>query len=116
VLSATGCRSRAALTIIERVSRRVAGPSGNTCVTVRRPVTGTAGNRDVQISAQEFRVPLTEEEAVIEKRPVVKEEVIISKRPVEKRDSVEADVRKERIDVERHEDVRAHERDRDKTG
>jgi uncharacterized protein (TIGR02271 family) len=76
----------------------------------RRPVTGSTAARDVQITADEVRVPLTEEEAVVEKRPVVKEEVVIKKRPVEERDTVEADLRKERIDVERHGDVRARER------
>jgi uncharacterized protein (TIGR02271 family) len=76
----------------------------------RRPVTGSAASRDVQISAQEIRVPVTEEEAIVEKRPVIKEEVVISKRPVEERDTVETDVRKERIDVEHHGDVRARDR------
>ncbi len=82
----------------------------------RRPVTGSAAARDVQITGREIRVPLTEEEAVVEKRPVVKEEVIISKHPVEEREIVEADIRKERIDVERHGDVRARDdNDRDRT-
>jgi uncharacterized protein (TIGR02271 family) len=75
----------------------------------RRPVTGDA-SRDVQISAQEIRVPLTGEEAVVEKRPVVKEEVVISKRQVEEQQTVEADVREERIDVDRQGDVRARDR------
>jgi len=75
----------------------------------RRPVTGSAASRDVQISAQEVRVPVTEEEVVVEKRPVVREEVIISKHPVEEQRTVEGEVRNERIEVERHGDVRAHE-------
>jgi uncharacterized protein (TIGR02271 family) len=74
----------------------------------RRSVTGTTP-RDVQITAEEIRVPLYEEEAVVEKRPVVKEEVVISKHPIEKTETVEADVRTERIDVERHDDVRGRE-------
>jgi uncharacterized protein (TIGR02271 family) len=77
----------------------------------RRPVTGRAASGDVEISAHEIRVPVVEEEAVVEKRPVVKEEVVISKRPIEERETVEADVRTERIDVERHGDVRGHDRD-----
>jgi uncharacterized protein (TIGR02271 family) len=76
----------------------------------RRPVTGDA-SRDVQITAQEVRVPLTREEAVVEKRPVVEEELVISKHPVEEQETVETDIRKERIDVERHGDVRGHDRD-----
>ena len=80
----------------------------------RRPVTGTAQHRDTQISAQEVRVPIYEEEAVVEKRPVVKEEVVISKHPTEKTETVETDVRKERIDVDKHADVRSSERTRDR--
>jgi uncharacterized protein (TIGR02271 family) len=80
----------------------------------RRPVTGSAAADDVQITADEVRVPLKGEEAVVEKRPVVKEEVVIKKRPVEERETVEADLRKERIDVERRGDVRERE-DRDRT-
>jgi uncharacterized protein (TIGR02271 family) len=76
----------------------------------RREVTGTAPTRDVQITAEEIRVPIYEEEAVIEKRPVVKEEVVISKRPTEKTETVESEVRTERIDVDRHTDVRSRER------
>jgi uncharacterized protein (TIGR02271 family) len=78
----------------------------------RRPVTGVAPNRDVQISAQEIRVPVYEEEAIVEKRPVIKEEVVISKHPTEKTETVETDVKKERIDVEKHTDVRSRERNR----
>jgi len=76
----------------------------------RRPVQGDAASRDVSISAQDIRVPITEEEAVVEKRPVVKEEVIISKRPVEKRETVETDVQKERIDVQEHGETRPRDR------
>ena len=75
----------------------------------RRPVTGDA-SRDVQITAQEVRVPITREEAVVDKRPVVEEELVISKHPVEEQETVETDIRKERIDVERHGDVRGHDR------
>jgi len=76
----------------------------------RRPVSGRAASGEVEITAQEIRVPVTEEEVVIEKRPVVKEEVIISKHAVEEQETVEADVRTERIDVERHGDVRTNDR------
>jgi uncharacterized protein (TIGR02271 family) len=77
----------------------------------RRPVTGNAPARDAHITAEEIRVPVTEEEAVVDKRPVVKEEVVVRKRPVEEERVVDADIRKEEIDVTRHEDVRARERD-----
>jgi uncharacterized protein (TIGR02271 family) len=65
----------------------------------RRPV--EAGARaDASISEGEIRVPLTEEEIVVEKRPVVKEELVVGKRVVEERDTVEADVRREEFDIE----------------
>jgi uncharacterized protein (TIGR02271 family) len=42
-----------------------------------------------------------EEVVVCEKRPVVKEEVVVKKRAVEETEQVEADLRKERIDVDK---------------
>jgi uncharacterized protein (TIGR02271 family) len=78
----------------------------------RRPAAGDAHGRDVQIGADEIRVPIYEEEAVVEKRPVVKEEVVISKRPTEKTEAVEADLRHERIDVDKQAEVRSRERNR----
>lgn len=54
-----------------------------------------------------MKVPVYEEEAVIEKRPVVKEQVIISTHPRGRNGSVEDDV-----DVEKHEDMRSRNRDR----
>jgi uncharacterized protein (TIGR02271 family) len=78
----------------------------------RRPVSGRAADRDVEITAQEVRVPVYEEEAVVEKRPVVKEEVIISKRPTERTQPVEAEVREEHIDVDKRTGVRGVERER----
>ena len=53
-----------------------------------------------EIGEDEVRVPLTEEEVVVEKRPVVKEEVRIRKDVVEDTQVVEEDVRREEIDVD----------------
>jgi uncharacterized protein (TIGR02271 family) len=78
----------------------------------RRPVTGTAQTGDVQITAQEVRVPVYEEQAIVEKRPVVKEEIVISKRPTEKIETVETELREERVDVERHADDQPSKQDR----
>lgn len=64
----------------------------------RRPVEHAVG-RDVTIGEDEIRVPVIEEEVIVEKRPVVKEELIISKERVRESETVEADVRKERFDV-----------------
>jgi uncharacterized protein (TIGR02271 family) len=48
----------------------------------------------------EIRIPIIEEEVVVEKRPVVKEEIRLRKDVVEEEEVVEADVRKEEVDVE----------------
>ena len=65
----------------------------------RRPV--EAGARaHANIADDEIRVPLMEEEVVVEKRPVVKEELVIGKRVVEERDTVEADLRREEFDID----------------
>jgi stress response protein YsnF len=51
------------------------------------------------VSATECGVPVIEEEAVIEKRPVIKEEIVISKEVKTTDRTVEADVRREEVDV-----------------
>jgi len=65
----------------------------------RRPASARAGRPEIR--EDEVRVPITEEEIVVEKRPVVKEELVIGKHKVEEATNVEADLRKERVDVER---------------
>ena len=66
----------------------------------RRPVEADARADATIGESGEIRVPLTEEEVVVEKRPVVKEELVIGKRVVEERDVVETDVRRERFDID----------------
>lgn len=58
------------------------------------PLTGRLGE-------QEVRVPLRAEEAVIEKRVVPTEEVVIRKTQVQGEQKVEADLHKERVDIDR---------------
>ena len=65
----------------------------------RRPVEGMAAGA-AEIAEGEIRVPITEEEVVVEKRPVVKEEVVVKKRAVEETEEVEAELKKEKIDVD----------------
>ena len=48
----------------------------------------------------EVRIPVVEEEVVVEKRPVVKEEIRLRKEVVEEEEVVEEDVRKEEVEVE----------------
>lgn len=79
----------------------------------RRPVEGApAAPADLQ--DREIRVPVMAEEAVVEKRPVVKEEYVIRKRIVRDTKPVEADIRRERVDVQRQGDakIEAGERER----
>jgi uncharacterized protein (TIGR02271 family) len=64
----------------------------------RVPVEGEA--TEAEIGDEEIRVPVTEEEAVVEKRPVAKEEVRIRKDVVEDTEVVEEDVRREEVEVD----------------
>jgi uncharacterized protein (TIGR02271 family) len=51
------------------------------------------------------RVPVIREELVVERRPVVKEVVVVRKRVAQDTRVVEADLRRERLDVKRRGDV-----------
>ena len=59
-----------------------------------------------EIGEEEVHIPLSEEELVVEKRPRVKEELVVRKRPVEETEQIEADLRREEIDIETHGRVR----------
>lgn len=63
----------------------------------RRPVTDVSARAD--IGPDEIRVPVIEEELVVEKRPVVKEEIIVSKERVQETETVDAELRREEFDV-----------------
>ena len=65
----------------------------------RVPVEEGRETSETEISEGEIRIPIVEEEIVVEKRPVVKEEVRLRKDVVEDEQVVEEDVRKEEIDV-----------------
>lgn len=78
----------------------------------REPATGMrAGNAD--FGEGEIRIPLTEEEAVVQKRPVVREELVVRKREIPRTENVEADLRRERADIDREGRVRETDRHRD---
>ena len=65
----------------------------------RRPVTGaTAGTAELRDG--EVRIPVMEEEVVVDKQPVIKEEVVITKEAGTETEPVEAEVRRERVHVE----------------
>jgi uncharacterized protein (TIGR02271 family) len=63
------------------------------------PVEGREAS-EAEIGDDEVRVPIIEEEIVVEKRPVVKEEIRLRKEVVEDDELVEGDVRKEEVEVE----------------
>jgi uncharacterized protein (TIGR02271 family) len=53
-----------------------------------------------EIGDDEVRIPVTEEEVVVEKRPVAKEEIRIRKDVVEETEVVEEDVRREEVEID----------------
>jgi uncharacterized protein (TIGR02271 family) len=66
----------------------------------RVPVEEGRGTTGSEIGEDEIRVPVIEEEVVVEKRPVVREEIQLRKEVVEEDEVVEADLRKEEVAVE----------------
>lgn len=72
----------------------------------RRPMSGNAGGRDgAQIGEDEVRIPLMAEEVVVDKRTVPKEELVIKKHAVRDEKTIEADLKKERVEVKSQGDV-----------
>lgn len=70
----------------------------------RRPA--TAGmDASPRIEEDEIRVPVTEERLVVEKRAVPVEEVVVRKRDVIEEETVDAELRRERVDVREEGDV-----------
>jgi uncharacterized protein (TIGR02271 family) len=65
----------------------------------RHPISGTSGVNATIGQDQEIRVPLMAEEAVAQTRVVGEEEVVLRKHQVEENRTVEADLRRERVDV-----------------
>jgi uncharacterized protein (TIGR02271 family) len=92
--------------------QRMAVPTMREEVTVERvPVEGRdAAALGAEIGEDEIVVPVTTEEVVVEKRPVVKEEIRIRKDVVHEEEVIEADVRKEEIDIDDQTTQRDHQR------
>lgn len=68
----------------------------------RRPVANadSASRGEAQIGQDEIRIPVYEDELVVDKRRVVKEELVVKKNAVQETKTVEADLRKEKVDVD----------------
>jgi uncharacterized protein (TIGR02271 family) len=99
----------------ERVSQPVTVERERVTVE-RRPVTGEARARAADIGSDEIRVPVTEEEVIVEKRPVVKEELVINKERVRDTQHIDTEVRREEFDVHGTPDTLVDERDSTKRG
>jgi uncharacterized protein (TIGR02271 family) len=70
-------------------------------VTVERHPVGNGMRADsAEFGEDEITIPVTEEEAVADKRAVVKEEIVARKREVEENRTVEADLRQETVDID----------------
>ena len=97
-----------------RIDReRVRVPKRREEVNVERvPVNREASEAEIG-EEEEFFVPVSEEEVVVEKRPVVKEEIRLRKDVVEEEEVVERDVRKEEVDIEDTTTTRGTGRDAD---
>ncbi len=66
----------------------------------RRPITDPmAARQGARIEGDEIRIPLHEEEVVVEKRVVPTEELVVKKHQVIEETPVEADLRRERLEV-----------------
>lgn len=70
----------------------------------RRPV--SRETRGSEMRDDEIRVPVTEEEVVVEKRPRVKEEIVVRKRDITDTEYVDEDIRKERADIDERGETR----------
>jgi uncharacterized protein (TIGR02271 family) len=80
---------------------RLAVPKKRQEVRMKRvPVEEGATVSEPEIGEDEVRIPVIEEEIVIEKRPVVKEEIRLRKEVVEEEEVLEEDVRKEEVDID----------------
>jgi uncharacterized protein (TIGR02271 family) len=84
----------------ERVQERVQLRHDEVSVE-RHPITDASavGAGEVQITEDEIRVPIMEEQVVVEKKLVPREEIIVRKRAVVENQTVEADLRRERLDT-----------------
>ena len=76
-------------------------------ITVERVSAGDESSPEVEIADEEIRVPVIEEEVVVEKRPVAKEEIRIRKEIVEDSEVIDEEVRREEIDIDDATDRRA---------
>jgi uncharacterized protein (TIGR02271 family) len=78
---------------------REAVPVGREDVTIERRAAAPDLSRDVRVEGDEIRIPIFEERLFVEKRLVAVEEIVIRKHVVQREQIVEADLRRERVEV-----------------
>jgi uncharacterized protein (TIGR02271 family) len=78
----------------------------------RRPLNADAATGDISINDGEIRVPVMREEAVVQKRLVPTEEIIIRKTAVRDTETVGADLRRERVEVDENSSARVRDEGR----
>ena len=66
----------------------------------RRPVANADMAARGDIGQDEIRIPVYEDEIVVDKRRVLKEELVVKKNEVQDTQTVEADLRREKVDVD----------------
>jgi len=102
----TGTREREADSV--RLRKRARVPENRQEVRAEpAPVEEGTGAPEPGIVDDEIRVPVIEEEVVVERRPVVKEMLRIRKKVVEDEEVIEEDIRKEEIDIDDRTERRA---------
>ncbi len=74
-------------------------------VTVERRPIQDGMHGKARIEEDEVRMPIHEEELVVDKRVVPTEEIVVKKREVVENETVEADLRRERADISKDGDV-----------
>jgi len=70
----------------------------------RHAASGRASSGDIR-AGEEIRIPVMDEEVVVDKKAVVKEEVSVGKRTVHETERVSGDVRKENVRIDQKGDV-----------
>ena len=83
----------------EHVKREV--PTRHEEVTVERRPLRADGNSETEIGKDQIRIPVMGEEVVMQKRTVPVEEVVITKKVVTGSKTVEADLKREKVNVDR---------------
>jgi uncharacterized protein (TIGR02271 family) len=91
-----------------RVRKEVVTEHRTLEVPVQREVVVIERHAPTGVLVEEIRIPVSEEQVTLEKRPVVKEVVTVGKRVVQGTERVGGEVRKEVVRVERAGDVDIH--------